>query len=528
MSWKILVSDNLSDKGIEIFKKFPEFDVDLSTSLSPDDLKNCIGKYHGLVIRSATQVTKEIIDAADNLKVIGRAGIGLDNVDIPAASKKGIVVMNTPDGNVITTAEHAISMMMALTRNIPQATASLKAGKWEKKNLKGREVFNKTLGIIGIGRIGSIVADRAKGLKMNVIAYDPFISPDNVSKSGVEVVSFDDLLKRSDYISVHVPRSKDTIGFINKDIMLRMKKGAFLINCARGGIVVEKDLVEALESGHLAGAALDVFEVEPPKDNPLVSLPQVICTPHLGASTAEAQDNVALSVVEQIVDYLKNGTITNAVNVPSLSGDLLIKLKPFITLTEKLGSLIAQITEGGVEEVEIEFVGEVSGFDTEPITIAMLKGLLTPAMKYDVNFINATHLAKDRGIKIKKSCSEISDDYQSLINITLKTSKETNMVGGTIIGKTLPRLTQINEYRIEAIPEGNILLIYNLDKPGTVGAIGAILGKDSINISNMILGHVPGSGMNIILANIDKLASESVCMEIETLDNVKKVKRVEL
>jgi D-3-phosphoglycerate dehydrogenase len=335
---KVLVSDSLSEMGVNVFKDTPDIDVDVITDLSPEELKGIIGKYHALVIRSATRVTAEIIDAADNLKVVGRAGIGLDNVDIPSASKKGIVVMNTPEGNTVTTAEHTIAMIMALSRNIPQATASLKEGNWEKKKFQGLEIFNKCIGVIGIGRIGRLVAERAKGLKMNVIAYDPFIKPEVIEKLDLEPVSFEELLKRSDYITIHTPSTDDTVDMINKETISKMKRGAVLINCARGDIVNEDDLYEALKSGHLKGAAIDVFRKEPPGKTKLMDLPNFICTPHLGASTREAQDRVAVEVARQIVSYLLYSTIQNAVNVPNISPELISTLRPYATLAERMGS----------------------------------------------------------------------------------------------------------------------------------------------------------------------------------------------
>jgi len=377
---KVLVSDTLSVEGIEIFKNTPGIEVDVMTNLTPDELKGVIKDYDGLAIRSATKVTKEIIDCAEKLTVIGRAGIGLDNVDINAASKRGIVVMNTPGGNTITTGEHAIAMMLSLARKIPQATASMKAGKWEKNKFMGNEFFNKTLGIIGIGRVGTIVADRALGLKMNVVAYDPFISPSAAEKIGIVLVSLEDLLKKSDFITVHTPSTKDTKGMINAAAFAKMKKGVFIINCARGGIVVEKDLHDALVSGKVAGAALDVFEEEPTKNKDLVALDNVICTPHLGASTDEAQINVAIAIAEQIAGFLTRGEIRNAVNFPSVSAELLSVIQPYVNLAEKLGRFEAQIIKGGLREVIVEYNGEILNYNVAPITISLLKGLLTPIL----------------------------------------------------------------------------------------------------------------------------------------------------
>jgi len=375
---KVLISDNLSPIGAEILEK-AGLEVTTKTGMTAEELKKEIPAYDGLVIRSATKVTSEILEAATNLKVVGRAGIGLDNVDIPAASKHGVVVMNAPDGNATTAAEHAISMMMALTRNIPQATSSMKEGKWEKKRFMGREVTGKTLGIVGIGRIGGIVADRAKGLRMKVIAFDPHMPKELVDKMGVELVSLDELCERADYISVHVPFTKETKHIVNADKFNKMKKEAMFIDCARGGVVDEEALFDALSTGKIAGAGLDVFAVEPTtRDTPLLGLENFICTPHLGASTSEAQENVAVAIAEQMADYLKTGTVTNAVNAPSVSSEVLSKVGPFITLAELLGSFHMQIARGSVEEITLEFIGDLADMETGPITVAFLKGLFTP------------------------------------------------------------------------------------------------------------------------------------------------------
>src|SRR4030042_573198 len=450
---KVLISDNLSEKGVEIFKKAEGLQVDVKTGLTPDELKAVIKDYDGLVIRSATKVTAEIIQMADKLKVVGRAGIGLDNVDIPAASQRGIVVMNTPEGNTITTAEHTMAMIMSLSRNIPQATAFLKEGKWEKKKLQGRELFNKTLGLIGAGHIGQIVADRAKGMKMKVIVYDPYLKPEVIERLELEPVSLDGLLQRSDYITIHTPRTEETANMINKDTLAKMKKGAMLINCARGGIVNEDDLYDALESGHLAGAAFDVFSKEPPGNIRLMSLPNFICTPHLGASTKEAQENVSRDVAEQITAYLLHGTVKNGVNVPSISPELMMTLGPYVTLVEKMGSFKTQLIESGIVEVQINYSGKVTDYDLTPLTNAMLKGLLTPILKEDVNFINSALIATERGIKVIESKTTTSDDFTSLINLKVKSLEGENIISGTIFGRTMPRILRINDFYLEAIPE---------------------------------------------------------------------------
>lgn len=525
---KVLVSDPLSDVGVQIFEETPGIDVDVNTGLTPEELKGIIGQYDGLVIRSATKVTAEIIEAANNLKVIGRAGIGLDNVDIPAASQRGIVVMNTPEGNTITTAEHTLAMIMALSRNIPQATASLKEGKWEKKKLKGRELFNKTLGLIGAGHIGRIVAERAKGLKMKVIVYDPYIKPEAVERLDLEPVSLDQLLERADYITIHTPKTDETANLINRDTIGRMKKGAFLINCARGGIVNEDDLYEALKSGHLAGAALDVFATEPPGNSKLLELPNFICTPHLGASTEEAQDNVAKDVAEQIIGYLLHGSVKNAVNVPGISAELMAVLRPFANLTEKMGLLQSQLADSAILEAQIHYAGTVTEYDVSPLTTAMIKGLLTPILKDDVNFVNAPYIASDRGIKVVESKSRTSEDFASLVKLTIKTLEGENIVSGTIFGKNMPRILRINNFYLEAVPEGQNLLIRSEDTPGVIGSIAATLGKHGVNISRMAVGEEKGLKQNVILMATSSPVDETIVKELQGSDRVFSVIKLDL
>ncbi|MBW1850196.1 MAG: phosphoglycerate dehydrogenase [Deltaproteobacteria bacterium] len=525
---KVLVSDQLSDVGVKILQETPGIDVDVNIGLTPEELLGIIGQYDGLVIRSATKVTAGIIEAASNLKVIGRAGIGLDNVDIPAASQRGIIVMNTPEGNTITTAEHTIAMILSLSRNIPQATASLKEGKWEKKKLKGRELFNKVLGLIGAGHIGRIVADRAKGMKMKVIVYDPYIKPEAIEKLDLEPVSFDELLKRADYVTVHTPKTDETANIIDKKAIAKMKSGAMIINCARGGIVNEDDVCEALKSGHLGGAAFDVFITEPPGKVKLMDMPNFICTPHLGASTKEAQDNVAKDVAEQIVAYLLHGTIKNAVNVPSISPELMATLRPYVTLVERMGSFQSQLADSAILEVKIDYSGTVTEYDVAPLTTAVLKGLLTPILKDDVNFVNAPHIAAERGIKVVESKSSTSEDFASLIKITVKTLEGENIISGTIFGKKLLRILRINNFFLEAIPEGHNLFIHNLDSPGVIGHIATTLGKHDINISRMQVGEEKEKKRNVILLTTSDIVNDEILGEVRDLEHVFSAKRFEL
>jgi len=524
---KVLVSDNISPKCIEILKK-SGLEVDVKTGMKPEELKACIGDYHGLIIRSATKVTSEIINAAKNLKVIGRAGSGLDNVDRAAATKKGIVLMNTPGGNTITTAEHSIALMVALARQIPQATISMKAGKWEKKKFMGVELFNKTLGIIGIGNIGSQVAKRAQGLAMNVIAYDPFLSEDKAKAMGVEKVDIKELFRRSDFITIHTPLTPETKNMINKETIKMMKPGVRIINCARGGIINEKDLYEALVGGKVAGVALDVFEKEPPENNPLLKLNNVISTPHLGASTKEAQENVAVAVAEQVVDYLIHETIRNAVNFPSIPSDQVARLQPFINLAEKLGGFAAQIFEGGITEITIEYRGEASEINTAPVTIAAIKGFLTPILEETVNFVNALFIAKERGIEVKETKSTDAGDYQSMVLMRLKAKDKETHLAGTLFSKKDPRIVAIDNFKVEIVPDGDLLFIYNNDKPGVIGNIGTLLSKNDINIARMHFGRETVGGRAISVVTIDTPAKPQVIEEIKRLPNILSVKQITL
>ena len=514
---KVLVSDNLGDIGIKMFQEEPGIEVDVKTGLAPDELKRIIGGYDALVIRSATKVTEELLEAAKALKVVGRAGIGLDNVDIPAATKRGVVVMNTPTGNVITTAEHTIAMMMALTRNIPWGTSTLKAGLWEKKKLQGREVFNKVLGVIGFGKIGSIVADRARGLKMQVIVHDSFVTPEQIEKAGFEPVSLEEIYRRADFITLHVPKLKDTIGFINRTAFEKMKDGVMIINCARGGIVDETDLNEALRSGKVAGAALDVFEHEPPGVCTLFEVDRVICTPHLGASTLEAQTNVAVQVAEQIIAYLKHGTIINAVNVPAVSGELLEKIGPLLTLADRMGCLLAQLASGPIKEVVIEYAGDFQDFDLSPVTTAVLKGLLTPMIKDDVNFVNAEVLAKERGLKVTATTIPETDKYINLITVRAHFDGGKSKVAGTIFGQKDSRVVNINNFQLELHPQGRFKLIHNHDNPGAIGSIGTLLGDHKVNISRMRVGQEEGGDKTMIFIRTDEIIPDDVMEKLREL-----------
>jgi D-3-phosphoglycerate dehydrogenase len=518
---KVLVSDNLSQVGVDVLRN-RGLEVDVNTGLPPEELKKIIGSYDGLVIRSATKVTADILESAGKLRVIGRAGIGLDNVDIPAASQKGIVVMNAPDGNATTAAEHAIAMMMALARNIPQACTSMKEGKWEKKKFMGREVTGKTFGVIGIGRIGGIAASRAQGLKMKTIAYDPHMPKETAEKIGVELVNLEELAKKSDFISVHVPLTQETRGIVSHEFFNNMKPEAMFIDCARGGVCDEEALYEALLNKKIAGAALDVFGKEPTtlENCPLLGLSNFICTPHLGASTSEAQDGVALIIAEQIADYLLKGAVANAVNVPSVSDDVLAQVGPYLKLGEMLGCLQMQLAKGGVEEVSIEYMGELADLNTTPITVAFLKGLFTPILKHAVNYVNAPVIARDRGIRIVEAKSERADDFVNSVQIKVKTSEGENTVVGTVFGRHEPRLVRLNTFRLEALPSGYMLLVYNNDVPGVIGALGTTLGNGKVNISRMTVGREEASNQNIILLSTDDLVTKELLAKVESLENI--------
>jgi len=520
---KVLVSDNLGEVGIQMFKDAPGIEVDVRTGLKPEELKAIIGDYDALAIRSNTKVTEEILSAATKLKVVARAGIGLDNVDIPAATKRGVVVMNTPTGNVITTAEHAIAMMLALTRKIPEGTASLKDGRWEKKKLEGRELYQKTLGVVGYGKIGSIVADRGRGLRMRVAIYDPFVPPEKIRNDGYEALTLQELFKQADYITVHVPKMKNTANLINKEAFELMKNGVMVINCARGGIINEADLYEAIKAGKVAGAALDVFETEPPGKIPLLELPQVIATPHLGASTKEAQTNVAVMAAEQIINYLSNGTIVNAINVPSVTGEVLAKVGPYIKLAEQMGLLQAQMIKGAPKEVVVEYYGDFKGIDLSPVTTALLKGMLTPMVKEVVNFVNAHVLTTQRGVKVTETTIGSHPEYTYLITVKVVTTEGESVVSGTIFGKQDTRIVRINTFRLEMIPLGHMALIHNLDIPGSIGEIGTTLGKHKVNIARMQVGQEEGGERNIIFLCTDTPIPQPVLDELRALRTVKSV-----
>jgi D-3-phosphoglycerate dehydrogenase / 2-oxoglutarate reductase len=524
MAPRVLISDALSPAAVQIFKD-RGVEVDFQPNLGKDKekLAAAIDGFDGLAIRSATKVTAKLLEQAKGLKVIGRAGIGVDNVDIPAATGRGIIVMNTPFGNSITTAEHAITLMLALARQIPEADVSTRAGKWEKNKFLGVEIFGKTLGVIGCGNVGSIVADRAIGLKMKVIAYDPYLSAERALDLGVEKVELEELWRRADFITLHTPLTDRTRNIINADTLKLTKKGVRLINCARGELVEEAALSEALKSGHVAGAAIDVFAEEPATHSPLFSLPNVVCTPHLGASTVEAQENVALQVAEQMSDYLLRGAISNAVNFPSISAEEAPKLKPFVALAEKLGSFAGQLTETGITRVQISYEGAVAQMNTRALTSAALAGLLRPMLQ-SANVVSAPILAKERGIVVDETRRETEGDYESLVTVTVTTDRQSRHVSGTVYADGRPRIVDIKGIRMDAEFAPSMLYVTNQDKPGFVGRFATLLAGAGINIATFHLGRESAGGNAIALVEVDGAVPPDVMAKVQEIPNVQQVK----
>ncbi len=524
MAPRVLVSDKLSEAAVKIFKdRGIEVDYRPDLGKDKDALLAVIGDYDGLAIRSATKVTPKIIAAAPRLKVIGRAGIGVDNVDIPAASQRGIVVMNTPFGNAITTAEHAISMMMALARQIPEANASTHGGKWEKNRFMGVELYSKTLGIIGCGNIGSIVADRAIGLKMKVIAFDPFLSPERALEIGVEKVDLDAIFKRSDFITLHTPLTEKTRNIVSAEAIAKCRKGVRIINCARGGLVDEEALYQALISKHVAGAALDVFETEPATNHKLFGLDNVVVTPHLGASTNEAQENVALQVAEQMADFLLTGAVTNALNMPSISADEAPRLKPFVDLASKLGSFAGQLTDDSISGIIIEYAGDIGEMNTRALTSAALAGVLQPQLG-TINMVSAPVVARERGIKVDEVKQTRRGAYETYIRLTVKTDRYERSVAGTVFSDGKPRIIQIKGIELEAGFGAHMLYVTNMDKPGFIGAVGSLLGNAGVNIASFHLGRQAEGTDAICLVEVDGGVPEAVLAAVKDLPQVKQAK----
>ena len=525
---RVLVSDKLAEAGLDVLREASGIELEFRPGMSEDELCEVIGDYDGLIIRSATQVTPRVVEAADKLRVIGRAGIGVDNVDIPAASRRGIVVMNTPTGNSVTTAEHALALLAALARKIPQAVGSMRGGKWEKSKFQGREIAYKTLGIIGLGNIGRIVADRAQGLKMKVIGVDPVMSSDRAAELGIELVGLDELLSRADFITIHAPLTPETKNMINDDAFDKMKDGALLVNAARGGIVDEEALANAITEGKIAGAALDVFGEEPvDTKSRLLQLDNVLCTPHLGASTSEAQERVAVEIAEQAVDYLRDGTVRNAVNVPALPAEIAERLKPYIDVATALGSLVGQLDPVDVRELRVTCTGEAGELGVTPIARAALAGFLQHHLEAPVNPISAPYEAQERGIKLAE-VKEPSDRYATTIRVTVTGEKGIHTATGTPGRRGEPRLVGLEGYEIDAVMEGDVIVMRNLDRPGVIGAVGTVLGSRGINVSRMQVGLDEKRGQALALWNVDATVNGGVLDDLRAMDHVSSVHALRL
>ncbi len=538
---KVLISDKMSQNGIDILNSVEKIQVVYKTNLSQEDLIKELQDADALIIRSSTKVTKEVLTKTNKLKIIGRAGIGVDNIDCAVATERGVIVINTPSGNATTTAEHSIAMLMALSRHIPQADKSMHQGAWEKSKFTGTEITGKTIGVFGFGNIGKIVADRAKGLRMRVMVYDPFLNAQVAAKHGVELVSKETLFERSDYITVHVPLNDSTRNLINKETIQIMKTGVRILNCARGGIVNEPDLLDGLNSGKIAGAAIDVFvEEPPPKDNPLLKHERVICTPHLGASTEEAQVNVAVQVAEQIRDYLITEEIRNGVNCPSISSEMLKILKPYLKLCDKLGSFQGQIyreEHAEIKKLTISYSGSVTEYDTNALTSALVHGFLNTILDASVNFVNALSMAESRGIVVEENVVHHVQDFANQITFSVSDEKQTNLIAGTVFGNKNYRFVRFNDFYLEVIPDGYMLVLHNYDRPGVIGKCTSILGNHNINVSRMQLtlenSHQPGSEDSCLqeavsFINIDQPASKMIQEELIKLDNVIAVHQIDL
>jgi D-3-phosphoglycerate dehydrogenase len=518
---KVLISDALSPRAVEIFKE-RGVDADVKTGLKPDELNSIIGDYDGLAIRSSTKVTKDILKTAQRLRVVGRAGIGVDNVDVPAATERGVVVMNTPFGNSITTAEHAIAMIFGLARQLPEANVSTHAGKWEKNRFMGVELCNKTLGVIGCGNIGSIVADRAVGLKMKVVAYDPFLSEERAKDLGVEKVELDTLLARADFITLHTPLTDATRNVLDAKAFAKCKKGVRVVNCARGGLINEADLKAALESGQVGGAGLDVFLVEPAKESIFFGMENVICTPHLGASTMEAQENVALQIAEQMADYLVNGAVTNALNAPSVSAEDAVKLKPYLHLAEFLGSYCGQLADNSLKEIAVEYEGHVAELNVKSLTSLVLMSLLRPQLA-SVNMVNAPIVAQNRNIRVSETKRDRNPEYHTLIRVKMVADQGTYVAEGSLFGGE-PRIVALGDFAVEAEPAAHILYVRNQDKPGLIGRLGTLLGDNKINIANFNLGRTGPGDQALALVTVDQAISPELLEKISKLDGVLKAR----
>ncbi len=528
MSHRVLVADDLSQEGVEVLR-LAGLEVDVRVGMKPDELERVIGDYDAIAVRSATKVTERVLERATRLRVVGRAGVGIDNVDLEAATRRGVVVMNSPGGSSVTVAELAVGMMLALSRHIPQATASMRAGKWEKKRFQGHELAGKTLGVVGIGNIGSVVVDRARSMKMNAVAYDPFISAETAGQLGVELVTLEELWARADVISLHVPLTDQTRHLVNAATLARMKKGVLLVNCARGGLVDEAALAAALASGQVGGAAFDVFDQEPVSpENPLLRLDGFICTPHLGASTEEAQAAVAVGIAEQLAAFLTRGEVRNAINVPSMSREARERFGPYLRLCEKLGALAAQVGPGRVREVRVAYAGEVVEAPQRLLTAGVLKGLLSAVEAAPVNEVSAPGIARDRGIAVLEERVAGHQDYASLVTVTVGGAGGESVVAGTVFGHRDARIVRVNQFRVEAVPEGNIIVCVNDDSPGVVGNIGTVLGSAGVNIARISLSRDESGAAAMSLLNVDSEPATAVLEALRSVPHVRDVRRIRL
>ncbi|WP_066634195.1 phosphoglycerate dehydrogenase [Desulfolucanica intricata] len=525
---RVLVLDGVAEEGLVPLREEQDIEIDIKNKLTEDELIEIIPRYHGMIVRSATKVTQRLLEHADNLIVVGRAGVGVDNIDLVAATNKGVLVVNAPDGNTIAAAEHTMAMMMALARNIPQANATLRNGKWDKKAFLGVELRGKTLGILGLGRIGSNVAKRAQAMDMNIIAYDPYINEEKANSLGVKILPLEEVFKQADFLTAHMPKTKESYHIINEQAFSLMKDGVRVINCARGGIIDEEALYNALKSGKVAGAALDVFEKEPNVDSPLYEFPNVIMTPHLGASTAEAQLNVAVDVAKEIVAALKGDIVKNTVNIPSLNPKTMAAVKPYLELASKLGNFHAQLVSGRINKIEVFYSGELAKQEVTPITTALLKGTLDPVLQETVNFVNAAVLAKSRGIEVIQTTAEQEKDYANLITVKVYSDQGERILAGTLFQGNDPRIVNIDGYRIDAIPSGYMLVIPHIDKPKIIGRVGTLIGEHDINIASMQVGRKVIGGKAVMVLAIDDIVPDETIKEINRIDGVLDVKFVRL
>ncbi|NTW04970.1 MAG: phosphoglycerate dehydrogenase [Peptococcaceae bacterium] len=526
---KVLVMDGVAEEGLLPLRQKPEIELVIGSKMTEDELIRVIPEYNALIVRSATKVTDKVLEAADKMIVVGRAGVGVDNIDLDAATRKGIIVVNAPDGNTIAATEHTVAMMLALARSIPQAMGRLKEGFWDRKNFLGVELRDKTLGILGLGRIGSAVAKRAQALEMKILAYDPYITEEKAATMAVELVSLEELYARSDFITIHMPKTKESYHMINEQTIGLMKSSVRIINCARGGIIDEDALFKALDAGRIAGAALDVFEAEPNVDSPLLKLGNFIATPHLGASTMEAQLNVAVDVSREIVAALAGETVNNAVNMPSISIKAMTKVKPFLSLGESLGRFQGQLIEGRVSKIEVTYSGELADMEVAPITTAVVKGLLYPILQQEtVNFVNASLLARNRGIQVQQTGHRKDDGYANLITVKVSTDKEEISISGTLFGASDPRIVMIDGYRLDALPSGHMMYIPHIDRPRIIGPVGMLIGEHNINIATMQVGRKEIGGQAIMLLSVDGEVPEVTLREIAKIEGVIDVKMIRL